>query len=86
MVSKIKSEIDYWHIAELTGISRAAKGQTLLKLLYNAGVKVALSESIEQAFQSAVSQAGKTGKVVVFGSFHTVAAVLDFISMEVTSE
>ena len=30
MVSQLKSQIDYWHIAELTGISRAAKGQSLV--------------------------------------------------------
>ena len=86
MVSQLKSQIDYWHIAELTGISRAAKGQSLVKLLYNAGVEGILNESIEQAFKSAISRAGKTGKVVVFGSFHTVAAVLDFIAMEVIGE
>jgi dihydrofolate synthase/folylpolyglutamate synthase len=86
MVAGLKPEIDNWHIAELTGISRAAKGQSLLELLYNAGIRGTLSASIEQAFQSAIIEAGKTGKVVVFGSFHTVAAILDFISMEVTSE
>ena len=86
MVAELKSQIDYWHIAELTGISRAAKGQSLLKLLYNSGIEGVLSDSIVQAFQSAISQAGNTGKVVVFGSFHTVAAILDFISMEVASE
>ena len=86
MVSYLKSEIDYWHIAELTGISRAAKGQSLLKLLYNAGVEGTLDESVEQSFQSAILRAGNTGKVVVFGSFHTVAAVLDLIAMEVTGE
>lgn len=86
MVAQLNPAIDYWHIAELTGISRAAKGQSLLKLLYNNGIEGTLSDTVEQAFQSAIAKAGKTGKVVVFGSFHTVAAVLDFISMEVSSE
>ena len=86
MVAHLKPAIDYWHIAELSGISRAAKGQSLLKLLYNAGIEGTLSDSIEQAFQLAICEAGKTGKVVVFGSFHTVAAILDFISMEVSGE
>ena len=86
MVSQLKSQIDYWHIAELTGISRGAKGQSLVKLLYNTGIEATLDKSIEQAFKMAISRAGKTGKVVVFGSFHTVAAVLDFIAMEVIGE
>lgn len=86
MVSQLKTQIDYWHIAELTGISRAAKGQSLVKLLYNTGIEATLNKSIEQAFKLAISRAGKTGKVVVFGSFYTVAAVLDFMAMEVTGE
>lgn len=86
MVSQLKTQIDYWHIAELTGISRAAKGQSLVKVLYNTGIEATLNKSIEQAFKLAISRAGKTGKVVVFGSFYTVAAVLDFMAMEVTGE
>jgi len=86
MVYHLKTQIDYWHIAELTGISRAAKGQSLVKVLYNTGIEATLNKSIEQAFKLAISRAGKTGKVVVFGSFYTVAAVLDFMAMEVTGE
>ena len=86
MVTELNPAIDYWYIAELSGISRAAKGQSLLKLLYNNGIEGTLSDSVEQAFQLAISKAGKTGKVVVFGSFYTVAGILDFLSMEVSGE
>jgi dihydrofolate synthase/folylpolyglutamate synthase len=86
MVASLQSQIDYWFIAELAGISRAAKGQSLLKLLYNTGCEGMLCESVETAFKSAVSKAEKTDNVLVFGSFHTVARVLEFISMEVESE
>ncbi len=86
MVASLQSHIDYWFIAELAGISRAAKGQSLLKLLYNAGGEGMLCESVETAFKSAVSKAEKTDNVLVFGSFHTVAKVLEFISMEAKSE
>ena len=86
MVANLHSQIDYWFIAELAGISRAAKGQSLLKLLYNAGGEGMLCESVETAFKTAVLKARKTDNVLVFGSFHTVAKVLEFISMEVESE
>jgi dihydrofolate synthase/folylpolyglutamate synthase len=86
MVANLHSQIDYWFIAELAGISRAAKGQSLLKLLYNAGGEGMLCESVETAFKAAVSNAGKTDNVLVFGSFHTVAKVFEFMSMEVESE
>jgi dihydrofolate synthase/folylpolyglutamate synthase len=86
MVASLQSQIDYWFIAELAGISRAAKGQSLLKLLYNAGGQGMLCESVDSAFRSAVSKADETDTILVFGSFHTVAKVLEFISMEVESE
>ena len=86
MVANLHSQIDYWFIAELAGISRAAKGQSLLKLLYNAGGQGMLCESVDSAFRSAVSKADETDTILVFGSFHTVAKVLEFISMEVESE
>ena len=86
MVANLHSQIDYWFIAELAGISRAAKGQSLLKLLYNAGGQGMLCESVDSAFRSALSKADETDTILVFGSFHTVAKVLEFISMEVESE
>jgi len=86
MVALLSPVIDRWEIAELTGISRAANGQSLLKLLYNAGVGGVLSNSIEEAFSNAISQAGGKDIIVVFGSFYTVAPVLDLISTEVPSE
>jgi dihydrofolate synthase/folylpolyglutamate synthase len=41
-----------------------------------------LADSIEQAFTNAVSQAEDGDTVVVFGSFYTVASVLQLISKE----
>jgi dihydrofolate synthase/folylpolyglutamate synthase len=55
-------------------------------LLYNAGQSGQLLESIEQALDSALEQATTGDRVVVFGSFHTVAAVLNIILAEVSSE
>ena len=86
MVALLSPVFDNWKIAELKGISRAANGQSLLKLLYNAGVDGALSDSIEQAFLSAVSEASGDDTIVVFGSFHTVAAVLGLMLTGVSSE
>lgn len=86
MVANLDSQIDYWFIAELVGISRAAKGQSLLKLLYNAGGEGMLCETVEVAFLSAIAKAKKTDNVLVFGSFYTVAKILDFISKEIGIE
>ncbi len=82
MIEALSDIVDVWNIAELTGISRATKGQSLLKLLYNAGLEGKLSNSIAEAFATAVAQADDGDRVVVFGSFYTVASVLQIISEE----
>ena len=82
----MSSVIEHWYIAEISVSSRASKGQYLLELLYNSSHSGDLYESIQQAFLEAVNGAKESHKVVVFGSFHTVALVLDLILAEVNSE
>ena len=86
MLEALSPAIDDWKLAQLESVARAAKGQNLLKLLYNRGLKGALYSSVKEAFQAALSQADNDDKIVVFGSFHTVAAVLEIILTEVSSE
>ena len=66
-----------WRIAEISASERATKAQTLHEVLYNAGLSSRLFESVEEAFQSALKAAAKDDVIVVFGSFHTVSAVLN---------
>ena len=66
-----------WRIAEISASERATKAQTLHEVLYNAGLSSRLFESVEEAFQSALKVATKDDVIVVFGSFHTVSAVLN---------
>lgn len=66
-----------WRIAEISANERATKAQTLQEVLYNAGLSSRLFESLEEAFQSALKAATKDDVIVVFGSFHTVSAVLN---------
>jgi dihydrofolate synthase/folylpolyglutamate synthase len=81
--------ISHWHIAEISQSSRASKGQYLLDLLYNAAQSGDLHQSIEEAFLQAVdavSADSEAQRIVVFGSFHTVALVLNLILAEVGIE
>ncbi len=81
--------ISHWHIAEISQISRASKGQYLLDLLYNADQSGDLHRSIEEAFLQAVDAVSvdtEAQRIVVFGSFHTVALVLNLILAEVGIE
>jgi dihydrofolate synthase/folylpolyglutamate synthase len=81
--------ISHWHIAEISQSSRASKGQYLLDLLYNADQSGDLHRSIEEAFLQAVDAVSvdtETQRIVVFGSFHMVALVLNLILAEVGVE
>jgi len=86
IVAELTETVDDWFIAEISDSSRALSGQTLLELLYNTGQSAQLLESVVQAFFAAVAEATVADRVVVFGSFHTVSAVLEVILAEVSSE
>ena len=58
----------------------------MLKLLYNRGLDASLFATVKEAFLEALSEASSDDKIVVFGSFHTVARVMEIISAEVSSE
>jgi len=83
IIAPMADLVDDWIIGEISDSSRARKGQSLLELLYNAGQTGRLQPSVEQAFQLAVENAAATDRILVFGSFHTVAAVLKIILAEV---
>jgi dihydrofolate synthase/folylpolyglutamate synthase len=66
-----------WRVAEISASDRATKAQTLHEVLYNAGLKSSLFESVEEAFKNALTEVDEDDVIVVFGSFHTVSAVLN---------
>lgn len=86
IVTAMGNVVDDWFIAQISDTPRASEGQTLLEVLYNEGRTGQLLESIGQALESALEQATAVDRIVVFGSFHTVAAVLNIILAEVSSE
>jgi len=86
IVTAMGNVVDDWFIAQISDTPRASEGQTLLEVLYNEGRTGQLLESIGQALDSALEQATADDRILVFGSFHTVAAVLNIILAEVSSE
>ena len=80
IVAPLADIFDDWHMAEISDTERATKGQTLIEVLYNAGLSGTLHESVdgglEKAFLCALAQAGPDDTLVVFGSFYTVSRVL----------
>lgn len=80
IVAPLADIFDNWHIAEISDTERATKSQTLIEVLYNAGLSGTLHEAgdggLEKAFLTALEQAGSDDTLVVFGSFYTVSTVL----------
>jgi dihydrofolate synthase / folylpolyglutamate synthase len=73
----VKDQFDYWLIAPLAlprGMTIEALQQ---KFSLHTIAAVTAYPSVQDAYAAALSQADKNDRIVVFGSFHTVAEVMD---------
>ena len=85
IVVQLKTRIDHWCLAALS-MPRAASGEQLKERLLEAGVhaeqgadaqsSILSFDSPELAYANALSRAGENDRIVVFGSFLTVAGVM----------
>ena len=82
IVTEIHPSVDIWLLGKITDNHRAMETQPLLEVVYNSGAEAVCFESVEMAFNRAVQLTSPDDQVVVFGSFHTVSAVLTIISKE----
>lgn len=76
----IKDQFDCWLIAPLNlprGMNIEALQQ---KFIQHTITTITAYPSIRDAYVAALSQAGKNDRIVVFGSFHTVAEMMDLPS------
>jgi dihydrofolate synthase/folylpolyglutamate synthase len=69
--------VGHWHVAGLD-VARGASGEEMRAALAEAGIGEAVSvhADVEQAYRAALAAAGENDRIVVFGSFHTVGAIL----------
>ncbi len=81
IVRALAKRITRWHLATLPG-PRASTAAELAGVLQSEGIKAPfeMHDSPAQAFKAARIQAGETDKIAVFGSFLTVAAVMQHLS------
>ncbi len=71
-------QIDVWLVASLAGV-RGASAETLARQLTDQGVRsVQICTTPEQAWQAACELAADNDRIVAFGSFHTVAPLLQW--------
>ncbi|EKS9912289.1 bifunctional tetrahydrofolate synthase/dihydrofolate synthase [Burkholderia multivorans] len=79
----LKGEIDHWCVTDLP-LPRAARAEQLEAALRNAGVQDGPDSSVTRyaspadAFSDALKRASENDRIVVFGSFHTVAGVMAY--------
>src|ERR1700722_11313571 len=83
VVEHLKGEIDHWNVTALP-TPRAASSAMLESVLRNAGVNDNSDSSVTQfnnpadAFEDALKRASENDRILVFGSFHTVAGVMAY--------
>jgi dihydrofolate synthase/folylpolyglutamate synthase len=78
VIAAMQARVDVWHVATLPG-PRGAGAAAVLAALVNAGVAasaVLTFDDVESAFVAARSAASQADRIIVFGSFLTVAAAL----------
>ena len=83
VLEHLKGEIDHWNVTDLP-TPRAASAEDLEALLRDAGVSDGPDCSVTrfatpaEAFQDALKRASDNDRIVVFGSFFTVAGVMAY--------
>lgn len=81
VIARLKGKIDHWCVTGLP-LPRAASAEQLHEKLRQAGVPAGPEHSVqdfdtpEQAYAYALGKAGENDRIVVFGSFLTVAGVM----------
>lgn len=79
--------VDYWHCVDLP-LPRAAKAQQLMGILESLGVKnttesgVEVCASVASAYQKTIESASQNDRILVFGSFLTVSAVMSLRKLQ----
>lgn len=86
IIAHLRGEIDYWHVCDLP-VARAASAASLAARLQAAGASGPSGSSqpgvreyanAADAYNSALGEASENDRIVVFGSFHTVAGVMAY--------
>ena len=83
MLSRSIAAFDAWFLADQPENSRAAKAADIAAILHEQGCgMISVSKNLRQAYRRASSLLSEGDRLVVFGSFHTVAAILPLIEKD----
>ena len=81
VVKALVLDIDDWYIAEIQN-ERAAHIETISHAIQqiNASASIASFKNIQEAYQFASKEVTRNDRIIVFGSFYTVADIMKLIS------
>ncbi len=83
IVDAVAGQFDAWFLADQPDNKRAARAADIATMLGVAGeTMISISKNLRQAFRRAQSVLAAGDRLVVFGSFHTVAAVLPLLDKD----
>lgn len=80
-LANLKEQVSYWYAADLSFIPRAATVEQLRQNLVDLGVNVEFSGSVADCLQAAYNNSAAGDRILVFGSFYTVAAGLQTLAV-----
>jgi len=85
VIEAVMPEIDSWYLSSVAH-GRAATTKQLVEIFKKSDVKqeVKCFENLASAYEQACLDASKTDRIIVFGSFFTVAEVMHFLAMPTT--
>jgi dihydrofolate synthase/folylpolyglutamate synthase len=87
MISRSLASFDAWFLADQPDQPRAAAAADIAAALHEQGCSmISVSKNLRQAYRRARSLLGEGDRLVVFGSFHTVAAILPLIEKDLRKE
>ncbi len=79
VLQPLQSHVADWYVASLPQNSRSATGQQLADDLAELGQQARVFDEVGAALQAALDEAGEYDRVLVMGSFFTVAAALQWV-------
>jgi dihydrofolate synthase/folylpolyglutamate synthase len=83
MIRRAAGHFDAWFLADQPANGRAATAARLAELLRREGEQmISISKNLRQAFRRAQSVMQEGDQLTVFGSFHTVAAVMPLLDKD----
>lgn len=77
VLETVKEQFDYWYIAPLN-LPRGMSAEALQEKMQMHGIEsIKTFESVQAAYQAALAVVLENDRITVFGSFHTVAEVME---------